>query len=401
LGKINVVKRLLSIPENLNPPVGCVQIRVPNDSFWRALFWGALDQLQLWNSYERDPEHKAKIVADKWKAILNAAFDSDCAEIVFGGDMQLRQNGCLLEFSLDCVNWFTLYDPRDCIQEIAGQPGSSGLLAPGECREWDAVLAGDGYWYLPVPVSDGYTVEVTSPSGFTSDGTTGLVQTFYCANGAAFLLGTCVSGFYPLDPSDPIPTAEHHALLSRIETGGSPVWFESLSGIQTVTGGVNNATLWFQVNDSDLLDNGGKIAFHVKVCAPTNEGCLLVASGSGVVATPLGGGRYQVYVPVNDSAGGVDFANGGIEFKDGATPCCKIYRFVSLSGWTNNNDDVSNQGAAQECDGTNHVFEGVFTGENWIQHYQAQGYELVCMRGLNIKSLTAFTVVFDAFDCSA
>jgi len=73
-----VVKRLLSIPPDPDPPAGCVQINVPDDKYWRSLFYGALDQLTLWNSYEHDAGHSGKAVADKWRSIISAAHGSSC-----------------------------------------------------------------------------------------------------------------------------------------------------------------------------------------------------------------------------------------------------------------------------------------------------------------------------------
>jgi len=74
------VKRLLVLPEDVSPPEGCMQIAVPDDPYWRALFWGAVDQLTLWNSYERDPDHKGKIVADRWRDVFNPDLITPCPE---------------------------------------------------------------------------------------------------------------------------------------------------------------------------------------------------------------------------------------------------------------------------------------------------------------------------------
>lgn len=56
----------------------CFQFLVPDDPTWTALLWGALDQLQRWNSYHRDAEHTAAAVAEIWRQIFEATKASPC-----------------------------------------------------------------------------------------------------------------------------------------------------------------------------------------------------------------------------------------------------------------------------------------------------------------------------------
>ena len=218
--------------------------------------------------YQRDETKKGREVA---LAFTRAFAEHDvlpCSDVVeFGDDMQLRQNGCLLEFSLDCEHWFTLYDPTDCINSLL-QPSGGGALKPGECREYDAALSGNGVWFLPFAVSEGMTIEVTDARGAWTGSidTSPIPVPWYCPNGASYLAGTCAgSGTPTAFGAD--PSLNFMTLVSRIDQA-TPIWFDSLSGIQTVPSGVSNDTLWFQANNADLAAGQGTIGFHVKVCEP-------------------------------------------------------------------------------------------------------------------------------------
>ena len=67
------------LPDDLSPSVfRCVQFKLPDDPQWENLFWGSIDQLQLWNSYERSTGGKGKTVADVWKGVIDLAQASNC-----------------------------------------------------------------------------------------------------------------------------------------------------------------------------------------------------------------------------------------------------------------------------------------------------------------------------------
>lgn len=74
LGALMPTKALIPLP-SASAPVGtkCHQFAIPDDSEWKGMFWGALDQLTRWNSYERDPGHTALAVASAWKDIVATA----------------------------------------------------------------------------------------------------------------------------------------------------------------------------------------------------------------------------------------------------------------------------------------------------------------------------------------
>jgi len=75
-------KALIPLPTTITPTeFTCYQFNVPTDVEWRAMFWGALDQLTRWNSYERSPGFPLGVaVANTWKDIVAEARASACPD---------------------------------------------------------------------------------------------------------------------------------------------------------------------------------------------------------------------------------------------------------------------------------------------------------------------------------
>lgn len=123
-------KALIPIPQNMTV-VGsqCIQVSLPDDAEWKAMFWGALYQLTAWNSYDRDDAQSGAYCAGIWKSILADARASECAmPISFR-----RTSTCLTEYSEDGgTTWNTLYNGDDCLT----QQLLEGRVAPGNPTEW-------------------------------------------------------------------------------------------------------------------------------------------------------------------------------------------------------------------------------------------------------------------------
>jgi len=72
-------KAFIPIPDDLEPVLDtCYEFQVPLDAQWLGMFWGALDQLGRWNSYERDVAHTALQVAERWRDIIALAREVTC-----------------------------------------------------------------------------------------------------------------------------------------------------------------------------------------------------------------------------------------------------------------------------------------------------------------------------------
>lgn len=61
------------LPLVIDPPRFSICIEIPDDIYHIAAFWGALDQLTWSKNWQRDPDHKAAVVARIWETLLNEA----------------------------------------------------------------------------------------------------------------------------------------------------------------------------------------------------------------------------------------------------------------------------------------------------------------------------------------
>lgn len=264
---------------------------------------GALLQLAESASWARDSAHTASPVASVWWKIFQDISVGSCALGTGGEDVQFRQNGCKLEFSIDCVHWQTLYDPSACIIEQTSQPPGGGAIPPGECRSYDVTLQGNGRWLLPVPVSEGYSITVTRLSGGWYDGAE---LAWRCPDGHGYVLGSCAGGT-ATETGDPINTAPHMVLIVQQDTG-STTFFEIIDTPLVIGTGVTDAQIAFLANDSVLTDNAGSAVFHVEVCnnnmpvgwehifnfAISNEGFIVVSGAQGTYVAATGWQTDQV-----------------------------------------------------------------------------------------------------------
>jgi len=250
------------LPDIDNPPRQlCAIVRVPYDRKHIAAFFGALYALAWQQNWERDPEERARDVAAVWQKIWDGIRFTPCGEEA-NDEMNFRQNGCKLEFSIDCINWATLYDPTACIREVvratSGQQGAGGTVGPGQCKEFDIVVPANQVYRLPVPVSEGDTIEITEASGAWTDGG----GQWNCADGTPYLLGSCVglAGHVTGDPTE--TEAWHMQLIASIDG----IFYPASGGTITIPGSTPLSAVDFYANDDDISNNSGSIALHVKIC---------------------------------------------------------------------------------------------------------------------------------------
>jgi len=258
------------LPDVIDPPERvCYQIQVPDNLYHKAAFFGALLDLAAAYKWADDPAHTAKDVAAVWMAIFNnlrvcppntnpAGFAG-----AGGGDdeFMIRQNPdnpCLLENSVNGVDWCVWADLSLC--SGTKQPGN-GAPQPtpgGGCANYKGALNANGQYLVPTVVSAGDTVEFSNLQGAGS----GSGISWHCPDGSLFFAGACVGGTGATDGGDPAPTIDHMAIIFQI----GATWYNANDGTITVPGGVSNAQIFVQVNDSDLTDNFGDYVFDVQVC---------------------------------------------------------------------------------------------------------------------------------------
>lgn len=293
------------LPETVHP-VGskCVTINIPDDPAYNSAFWGAIYELTKPYAWGDDEDHTAIDVGAVWTEIYDEAranfLSQDCAMAI-----QFRQpNSCALEVSLDGgVTWDQIYTAEICVEEgiqdrlddgtlaPGGQPGGGGSTPTQECYTYHIEISGNGRWYAPIPVRDGYTIVIQNLDGVWSEGN-GITSNWYCPDGDQFVLGACTS-FYTLNPADPLPTVKHMKLIGNI--GGT--YLDLIDALYTVPNGTGTVDLTLQANDDLLSDNQGSIRGLVTIC--TGLWCFewdFTVSDGGWTVQPGEAGSYSAGV---------------------------------------------------------------------------------------------------------
>jgi len=252
------------LPETVDPPERvCYVVPVPNDRMHIGAFLGAIANLATYYNWRKDGADTNRAVAAVWEEIFDGLLQRSCA-LIGGDDVQFRQNGCKLEYSVDCVHWNVLYDPTECIAAGSTQAPPDGELAAGECREYTFTIGGNGIYLLPVPVQAGYRVTIKSASGGWNDGSG--ITGWHCPDGTPYVLGACV-GARTHESGDPSAAAWHAEVVAQ---AGS-LFFPASSGVFVIPGTEPSEALQFFMNDASLGDNYGSITLHIEVCAEAPE----------------------------------------------------------------------------------------------------------------------------------
>jgi hypothetical protein len=260
-------------PANLHPTIDyCVQLTLPNDREWIGAFYDALYQLTYWFAWQRDAAHTGKDIAAIWLTVLAnmrpcspvKATDGCCD----GGEPLYRQNPdnpCLLESSADGVHWCTLFDVSLCTP-ATGQPGGGAEQPPAGGGEacYHISQSANQQALVPTLVNTGDVLTFSNFGGAAVDGSGGRWD---CPTGEWFVLGNCAPGTEAYSGGTPLPSAPIMSLIAQI----NGTWYSCLSPI-TVPGGVSNAQVIIQLNDTPINDNSGD--YSLDVCVTNNTAAI-------------------------------------------------------------------------------------------------------------------------------
>lgn len=237
---------------------------------WIPMIAGALTQLLLQSTWATSDPAALNLVQQRvfdLISLFNCATAPTIDHFKLGTsgpseELMIRQNPtnpCLLESSIDGVEWCPFADLSKCF----GAPPQPGAGTPqptpgGGCRQYHGQLNANGKWILPAPVNTGDTIEFLNGDGATNDGAD---LEWYCPDGSQFFAGGCIENGHT-DGSDPLPSANHMSVIALIDS----TYYSLTGGILTVPSGHTNAQVILQVNDDDLGDNSGQIAFDIQLC---------------------------------------------------------------------------------------------------------------------------------------
>lgn len=260
------------------PVLGAGSVNVTFDQAWTPYLLGCIKALLNSSTYDPSPVD-LELIIKAANDLLYAftvpnttipptsvgAAGSDESDIVM-----IRQNPtnpCLLESSVDGIEWCVWADLSKCVG-YAPQPGPTPTPNPSSCGIYTFDLPGNGQVNVPVGLDTGDTYQILEVNGATADGS--LSTAWRCWDGFQFFLGTC-TGLQVMESGDPIPTYPHQHVIASI--GG--VWQPLDLTVRTVGAAISNSPLYVQINDSNLTDNTGNIQVKLQICKaavvpPTN-----------------------------------------------------------------------------------------------------------------------------------
>lgn len=112
------------LPEVINPPRRCLTIMVPDDPNHLQAFWGALQELGYWFSWQRDPDKKGSQVSQVWTQVIQEAHNK------FYSD-----NPC--EVDMSCA------DVADCIENDDQTQAAVRALASSQATPGNQAVPGE------------------------------------------------------------------------------------------------------------------------------------------------------------------------------------------------------------------------------------------------------------------
>lgn len=258
------------LPDVVNPPdVLCVTIRVPNERYYKAAFWGALLDLASAYKWADDPAHTAKQVALVWRDIIDTLELDTCPiepAILHGMEIDFDMG---IRVDCDCNVWVTCCDGTEVqlatvpMLNKPGQPGTGQPQPPpgggSECYQFS--MRANQQVYLPTGLSTGDVVEIQNAAGAGSNSHNNL---WHLLNGNQFFLGADV-GFPQTDGANPVPAAPTTSLIILLNGTAYAIG----TGSFTVPGGYTNAAAVLQVNDNTLSGLSGDFTFGA--CVTNNN----------------------------------------------------------------------------------------------------------------------------------
>jgi hypothetical protein len=242
-------------------------IPIPDDPAYISAFLGVFYDLTLWISWQRDTAHTGVQAAQVMKTIFNDLFTGKliCPPNMGGSggadtELMIRQspdNPCLLQSSIDGINWCTFADLSKCLPPPPQPGGGAPQPTPGGQACYHATMNANSSFLVPTPVRAGDIIQIQNASGAVSNSHD---VNWHGADGSQFFAGVFV-GFPETDGSNPVPAAPTSSLI--INLGGT--WYALGTGSITVPGGVTNLQPVIQVNDNAIGALGGTFVFDVCV----------------------------------------------------------------------------------------------------------------------------------------
>jgi hypothetical protein len=254
------------LPEVVDPPDRiCFKVMVPNERFHIAAFRGALFMLSSAIYWSDDLAHTAKEVALVWREIWdNIVPGCDCPILPVEGleveeEMSLHVD-CDCNVTVDCCDGSKVQLATVAMLNSTPATNPPPQPAPGDCSTVTDVLQANQKFLYFAGVGGGDVITMTDISGATNDGGT---LNWYCPDGHYYGAGHCGTLGQHTDSGDPCPSLFHMQLIATDSLGNC---YDATTNFTINSGVPDGSLLTFQVNDSDLSNNSGSVAFTAKIC---------------------------------------------------------------------------------------------------------------------------------------
>jgi len=264
----------LPIPDN-TAPTGerCLQITIPDDDQYETLLKSAVSMLSYWMVYDRDPDHKAALVANLFKRAMKSWVYCDgtpvkpLAGITEDIEVPIHVD-CDCNVTVDCCDGSTV---QLATVDMLNQPSQPGAGTPqpsagGGTQCYPVVMQANQKWFLPTLVSTGDVITFGLPTqmttGSTNDGTDSLL---YCANGSDYALGSCNTAGAHTVSTDPLNTDPHMSVLLVVNGVYHTISDSSL----TVGAGISNSQAYLIMNTNNIAIASGSLSG--KLCVTNNQ----------------------------------------------------------------------------------------------------------------------------------
>lgn len=296
--KTTVCNDAIPLPDPPNPhKTICVTLEIPDNLGHMAAFMGALYNLGINKTWERDIDHSAIEVSRLWKTAY------DTVRFGCGNDQKLTYEEYTdmpaFREDCDCNLFYKCCDGTEKKIAIAADvpppPSAPGAGTPqpapgGGTQKYCQTMSANDVFLIGAPLNTGDTLTIEA-SGSGNDG--GEVQ-WRCPDGSTYFAGFCNQSEVRLDGADPVPTVNHMALIINI----AGTYYSLGFGTYTVPGGVSNAQAFLQVNDSDIANNRG----GYQICATvTNNQVVSWSHEFDFVSSD--GGWQQIMAPGDNHIG--------------------------------------------------------------------------------------------------
>lgn len=171
---------------------------------------------------------------------------------------------CNCNVTVDCCDGTTKQLATVDMLNSVPQTNPPPQPQPGDCTTVKNVLNANQQFLYFSGVGAGDVITMTDISGASNDGGT---LNWYCPDGHYYGAGHCGTLGQHTDGGDPCPSLFHMALIAIDSLGNC---YDATTDFTIASGVPDGSNLTFQVNDSDLSNNSGSVAFTAKICKATH-----------------------------------------------------------------------------------------------------------------------------------